>query len=266
MPDSNAAPTDAADRAGSTFGQIAAGYGVHLLTTSGIIPAALAMMEIVSDDCRPVVVFAWLLLAVFIDAIDGPLARKVDVWTHAPSIDGRTIDDLLDYLTFAFIPLTLIWRMGWMPDGTGATVIAAMGASLLGFSHVRAKDDAGGFFRGFPSYWNALAVYAGVFSTTISPWLTAALVWSCTVLTVCPVWVLYPNKTAGALGKAVLIGSVVWTAAMLAMLAWDYPRSPMWLTVVSLVYPALYVFASWRARSQNPNHRPTAPATPPDRS
>ena len=214
------------------------------------------MMEIVAEDCRPVVVFAWLLLATFIDAIDGPLARKVDVWTHAGAIDGRTIDDLLDYLTFAFIPLTLIWRMQWMPPGLGWTVIAAMGASLLGFSHRQAKDDAGGFFRGFPSYWNALAVYAGVFSATISPWLTAVVIWTCTVLTVCPIWVLYPNKTAGPLGKAVLVGAAIWTAAMLGMLVMDYPNSPRWLTVLSLLYPALYVYASWRARAANPNHQP----------
>jgi phosphatidylcholine synthase len=33
---------------------------------------------------------------------------------------------------------------------------------LLGFAHVGAKDEAAGYFRGFPSYWNIAAFYAGL--------------------------------------------------------------------------------------------------------
>ena len=37
----------------------------------------------------------------------------------APDIDGRTIDDIVDYLTFTFIPMLLVWRMGWVPFAPG---------------------------------------------------------------------------------------------------------------------------------------------------
>ena len=103
-------------------------YAVHALTASGVIPAALATHELIQVDCDPRIVFGYLLLTVFIDAIDGPPARRLNVNENAASIDGRVIDDLLDYLTFAFIPLMLMWRMDWLPHGY-------LGGSLaLGFA------------------------------------------------------------------------------------------------------------------------------------
>lgn len=37
----------------------------------------------------------------------------------------------------------------------------ALLASLLGFANVGAKDEAAGYFRGFPSYWNIAVGIAG---------------------------------------------------------------------------------------------------------
>ncbi|QEG43172.1 CDP-alcohol phosphatidyltransferase family protein [Roseimaritima ulvae] len=219
-------------------------YLVHVLTASGVIPAALATWELTRRDCDPRIVFAYLLLTTFIDAIDGPLARRFDVKAKAGNVDGRTIDDLLDYLTFAFIPLMLIWRMEWMPAGLGFTVTLAMVASLMGFAHREAKDERRGVFRGFPSYWNLYAIYAGVFSVQISPWLTAITLWMLTVLTVTPIWVLYPNLAPKPWKKPVFLGGLLWTICLVAILLWDYPRTPLWLVLGSLVYPAFYSFAS----------------------
>ncbi|TWT56206.1 CDP-alcohol phosphatidyltransferase family protein [Allorhodopirellula solitaria] len=219
-------------------------YSVHVLTASGVVPAALAAMEIASPTCDPRIVFLWLLLSTLIDAIDGPLARRFHVKKYAASIDGRTIDDLLDYLTFAFIPLLLIWRMQWMPIGLGWTVVLAMGASLFGFAHTEAKDETDGFFRGFPSYWNAFALYAGIFSTLFSPWLTAITLWILTVLTVAPVRMIYPNLAPRAWKPTVMIGALLWTLILLAML-YSFPRPPIVLVAVSLLYPVFYAFLSW---------------------
>ncbi|TWU08088.1 CDP-alcohol phosphatidyltransferase family protein [Stieleria varia] len=219
-------------------------YLVHLLTASGVIPAAFAVREMVQPECNVVVVFGLLLLTTLIDAVDGPLARRFDVKETAASVDGRVIDDLLDYLTFAFIPLMLIWRMQWMPSGLGWTVTLAMMASLLGFAHREAKDEARGVFRGFPSYWNLYAIYAGVFSTQISPWLTASMLWILTALTVMPVWVLYPNLAPRKWKRPIFLGGIVWVGCLAFILLSDYPSSPMSMVLLSLVYPAFYVVAS----------------------
>lgn len=224
-----------------------AAYAVHGLTASGIAPAALAMMEIASPNCDARIVFLWLLLATLIDAVDGPLARRFHVKRFAASIDGRTIDDLLDYLTFAFIPLLLVWRMDWMPSDLGWTVTFAMAASLFGFAHVGAKDEANGFFRGFPSYWNAFALYAGVFSAIVSPWLTAITLWILTALTVAPVWMIYPNLAPKKWKPSVMVGAGLWTISLLAML-WNFPRPPTLLLILSLLYPVFYAVLSWHLR------------------
>nr|WP_201767227.1 phosphatidylcholine synthase [Rhodopirellula sallentina] len=219
-------------------------YLVHLLTASGIVPAALAMHELSRPQCDPRLVFAYLMLTTLIDSIDGPLARRFEVKRYAPSIDGRVIDDLLDYLTFAFIPLMLIWRMGWMPAGFGGSVMFAMGASLLGFAHREAKDESRGLFRGFPSYWNLYAIYAGVFSTQWSPWVTAITLWGLSIMTVLPVWVIYPNLAPLRWWRPVFWGGLIWTGCLVAILFWDYPNSPLGLVLVSLLYPMFYVWAS----------------------
>ncbi|MCM2373662.1 CDP-alcohol phosphatidyltransferase family protein [Aporhodopirellula aestuarii] len=227
-------------------------YLVHVLTASGIIPAAFAVHEMMQPDCDSRVVFVYLLLATLIDSIDGPLARRFAVKENAAAIDGRVIDDLIDYLTFAFIPLMLIWRMEWMPEGWGFTVVFAMVASLFGFAHRDAKMEVHGVFRGFPSYWNLFAIYAGVFSTQFSPWLVAVLLYVLTVLTVSPVWVLYPNLAPRHWMWSLFVGGLVWTGCLIGILAMDYPSSPVWLVLVSLLYPAFYVFASMRhARTIN---------------
>ncbi|QDS95007.1 Phosphatidylcholine synthase [Roseimaritima multifibrata] len=238
-----------------TYKRIAA-YAVHCLTVSGIVPAALAVMEIASPTCDPRTVFLWLLLATVIDAVDGPLARRFHVKHFAPNIDGRTIDDLLDYLTFAFIPLLLIWRMEWLPSGFGWTVMFAMGASLFGFSHKEAKDEANGFFRGFPSYWNAFALYAGVFTAMASPWLTAIAMWGLTVLTVAPVWMIYPNLAPRKWKPSIMIGAILWAVTMLAIL-WDYPHPLVWLLAMSLAYPLFYAILSWQLRLRIAGKRST---------
>lgn len=224
-----------------------AAYSVHLFTASGIIPAALAMHEMFKPDCDPTIVFCYLLLTTLIDALDGPMARRLDVKQNAATIDGRTIDDLLDYLTFAFIPLMLIWRMDWLPAGTGPTVILAMGASLMGFAHVEAKDERAGMFRGFPSYWNAFAFYAGIFSTQVSPWLSAVVLWALTVMTMSPVWMIYPNLAPKLWKRSIMAGTAIWAAIMFGML-WYYPNPPTWMLFVSLIHPLYYFYASWRCR------------------
>jgi phosphatidylcholine synthase len=231
--------------------QRATAYGVHVLTASGILPASLAMHEIIQPDCDPRRVFVWLLLTTFIDAIDGPLARRFRVKTLAQSIDGRTIDDLLDYLTFAFIPLMLVWRMNWLPAGLGFTVAIAMGASLFGFAHQNAKDESNGFFRGFPSYWNVAAFYAGLLHHWLGPWPVAIMIWLLAILTVTPIWLIYPNLAPAKNRTWLLSGAGIWALLLVAMLPL-YPHPPAWMVLVSLVYPILYSAASyglWRNRT-----------------
>jgi phosphatidylcholine synthase len=72
----------------SPFVTRARAYVVHLLTASGVVAAFLAVAELLDEAPDERVVFAWLVVAVVIDSVDGPLARAWDVKRLAPGING----------------------------------------------------------------------------------------------------------------------------------------------------------------------------------
>jgi phosphatidylcholine synthase len=218
---------------------------LHLYTASGGMLAFLATMEICSAAPDPRYVFALLAAAVLIDATDGPLARRWEVKRWLPAIDGRTIDDIVDYLTYTFVPVLLVWRMGWLPEPAAAWVAPALLASLFGFANAAAKDEAGGFFLGFPSYWNVVAFYAGYADRLYGPWVNAAAFLILALLTVLPARFLYPNLAPRPWRWPLILGALLWLAGMLWMLV-DYPRGPAWIVWLSLLYPAFYFWLSWR--------------------
>ena len=215
-------------------------YSVHVLTASGVVCAFLAMAEICSAHPNPKIVFAWLAAQVIIDAVDGPLARLWRVKERVPHISGRTIDDIVDYLTYTFIPLMLIWRMGWVPEPAALWVAPAMVASLFGFSNTGAKDEGGGFFLGFPSYWNIVAFYLGLLPPIIGLWPGAIVIVLLTILTLLPIRFIYPNLAPQPWRTPTLVGAIVWTA-MLVPIWMRYSSPPAWLMWISLIYPAFYV-------------------------
>ena len=218
---------------------------VHLYTASGVALAFLATAEICAAEPDPRTVFLLLALAVLVDATDGPLARRWEVKRTLPAIEGRTIDDIVDYLTYTFVPLLLVWRMGWVPEPAPLWIVPALVASLFGFANTGIKDEAGGFFLGFPSYWNVVAFYAGLLARLHGPAVNAAILVLLAVATLLPLRFLYPNLTPRPWRAPVILGALLWLGAMLAMLP-GYPRVPAWAVWLSLLYPAFYVWLSFR--------------------
>jgi phosphatidylcholine synthase len=218
-------------------------YAVHAYTAFGVAFAFLAAAELCGPrpDLRRV--FALLIGAVVVDATDGPMARRWQVGRWAARIGGRTIDDIVDYLTFTFVPLLLIWRMGWLPAPAALWVVPALIASLFGFANEAAKDEGGGFFLGFPSYWNVVAFYMGLWRAGYGHWLNAVVVLFLALLTVLPVRFIYPNLAPRPWRAIVSLGAVGWTLALVAMLP-RYPEAPGWLAWGSLLYPAFYTALS----------------------
>jgi phosphatidylcholine synthase len=223
-----------------SVGEKTLAYSVHVLTASGVVCAFLATAEVCSPHPNPKVVFAWLAAQVVIDAIDGPLARLWRVKERVPYISGRTIDDIVDYLTYTFIPLLLIWRMEWVPAPAAIWVAPAMVASLFGFANTGAKDEGGGFFLGFPSYWNIVAFYLGLLPPLVGLWPGALVIVCLTVMTVLPIRFIYPNLAPPPWRMPTQVGTVVWGA--ICIWVWmRYPSPPVWLIWVSLAYPVFYV-------------------------
>lgn len=221
-----------------------AAWCVHLYTASGIVFALLATLELCETHPDVRLVFLWLTIAVLVDATDGPLARAFQVKKALPHISGRTIDDIVDYATFTFIPMLLVARMEWVPQPALLFVAPALMTSLLGFSNSGAKDESGGFFLGFPSYWNIVAFYLGISAAYGMLALNAAIVLALAVLTVLPVGFIYPNLAPRRWKLPIMLGAGLWAVLVVAMMLLHYPKPPGWLVGLSLVYPLFYTAVS----------------------
>jgi phosphatidylserine synthase len=82
----------------------------HLYTALGVLCALAATLAVVQSDYRAA--FLWLGLQIFIDATDGALARALNVKERLPQFDGARLDDIIDYLTYVFVPVLLTLHAG----------------------------------------------------------------------------------------------------------------------------------------------------------
>lgn len=220
-----------------------AAWLVHLYTASGVVFALLATLETCAPAPDARMVFIWLTIAVLVDATDGPLARRFEVKRVLPHIHGRTIDDIVDFLTFTFIPMLLIVRLDWVPWPALLFVVPPLITSLLGFANAGAKDESGGFFLGFPSYWNIVAFYLGIGAAHDLHGLNAGVLLALSVLTMLPIGFIYPNLAPRRWKALILGGAFVWLVLVAAMFP-SYPRPSLWLVAVSLIYPVFYTVVS----------------------
>ncbi len=92
--------------------QKAAAWAVHAFTASGIVLGFLALIAILEGD--KLAVFMWLGLALFVDGIDGTLARRVRVQELTPQFDGTTLDNVIDFFNYTAVPAMMIY---WFDPG-----------------------------------------------------------------------------------------------------------------------------------------------------
>ncbi len=226
-------------------------WAVHFYTALGLACAAGIAVLILHWHERSIQwSFLLMVLATLIDATDGTLARAVRVKEVLPNFDGRRLDDLVDFLTYVFLPLLLLYRADLLPEGTEAVLLAPLFAAGYGFSQVEAKT-ADGYFLGFPSYWNLVAFY--LLALRLPSWCNLAILVGLALLTFVPLRYLYPSMK-GRLNWWTNFLAVPWTVLLLASLlllddnrrsdygftAWSY-----WLAVGSLFFPLWYLGASW---------------------
>ena len=184
--------------------------------------------------------FLWLFAAVLVDSTDGWLARMARVHERIPNFSGQKLDDIVDYLTFVFVPAIIMWQAGIV---TGASTIPVFAvvllASLFGFVSEDAKTDDH-FFTGFPSYWNIVAVYLTVLGLPTT--LNAVILLFLSGLVFVRIGYIYPTRTPTLRTLTLVLGSL-WAVAMLVLiLQLPTPHKP--LAWVSLAFPVYYTALS----------------------
>jgi phosphatidylcholine synthase len=219
---------------------------VHAYTALGLVAAAGIAVLIArggADAYRWA--FALMIVATLIDATDGTLARAIRIKEVLPHFDGRRLDDLVDFLTYTFLPLFLLWRAD-IPAGLTGVLLAPLLASAYGFCQVSMKTEDG-YFLGFPSFWNSMAFYLYVLQP-LQTWLSVGLIIVFSLLTFVPTRYLYPSQR-GRLNRVTNIIAAVW----MILLVWILVELPAegvnpqvrLLAVASLFFPIYYLAASW---------------------
>lgn len=164
---------------------------VHLLTATGAVFAMLAMLAAI--DAKWDLMFLWLVVAFFVDGIDGPLARKYHVKHNAPEFDGVLLDLIIDYLTYVFIPAFALFKSGLMDGWSGwVMIIVITFASSLYFADTRMKTKDNSF-SGFPGCWNMVVLV--LFALEPDWWICLALVFVLSVAMFVPLKFIHPVRT-----------------------------------------------------------------------
>lgn len=181
--------------------------------------------------------FFLLIAAALIDGTDGILARRVKVRSVLPRFDGSMVDNVIDVLTFVWVPVFIMGSQGLLPHvlWTAIPILAA----LYAYGQVDMKtDDA--FFLGFPSYWNGVALY--LYWLRPEPAIAVLAVIIPGILSFIPTRYLYPSKNS-ILSKTSWIGGLAWAALVFYMLLQDTPDQR--LVIFSMIYPAWYMVSSF---------------------
>ena len=164
---------------------------VHLLTATGAVFAMLAMLAAVDEKWS--LMFVWLVVAFFVDGIDGPLARRYDVRKNAPIFDGVLLDLIIDYLTYVFVPAYALFKSGLLPGWTGwiaIIIITFTSAMYFADSRMKTKDYS---FSGFPGCWNMVVLV--LFALQPSFWVSLGFVALLAAAMFVPVRFVHPMRT-----------------------------------------------------------------------
>lgn len=211
-------------------------FGVHIFTALGGAIALIAMLEAVREHWAAM--FAWLGAALIIDALDGPLARRFKVEETLPNWSGDTLDLVVDFLTYVFVPAYAITASGLLVPLAAPLLGAAIVISgALYFADRRMKTDDN-HFRGFPALWNVAAFY--LFLLKPPPVVGSVLLAALVILTFVPFNVLHPVRTT-RLRKLNLALIALWAILAIMAVAENFVV-PWWLTAALCAIAAYILF------------------------
>ncbi len=174
-----------------------------------------------------------------VDSTDGWFARRARVQERLPQFSGSKLDDIVDYLTYVFVPALIVWRADLVPVGWSLTVAAAMLlSSAYGFVSADAKTPDQ--FTGFPSYWNIVVLYLFVFE--FAPLYNAIVLLVLAALVFVRIGYVYPSRTMA--WRTVTVTLCAMWGVMILVLILRLPNPPRLLAWVSLLFPIYYVSLS----------------------
>ncbi|WP_455159370.1 CDP-alcohol phosphatidyltransferase family protein [Schaalia cardiffensis] len=215
-----------------------AAWAVHAFTMSGLAWAMLAAIALVEGEIKWM--WFWLLISLIVDGVDGTLARHFRVKEVVPWFDGGVLDNVVDYITWTFLPglfMYLYLPFGSKTIGLLAAVVAVVSSVFCYANAGEKSNDA--YFVGFPAAWNVVALAMYLLHTPV--WFNIAATIILAVLTLVPLHYTHPMRVR-RYRMVNLIATGTWIGAV-AVLVWMHPFTPVWALVVFWVSAAWFLLS-----------------------
>jgi phosphatidylcholine synthase len=220
---------------------------VHLLTASGAAFSLLALVAAIEWHWPQM--FGWLAVALFVDGIDGILARKLRAAETWPRFSGDTLDLVVDYLSYVLVPALAIETGAILPPSLEMAAAAAiLVSSAIYFADRKMKTD-NWYFRGFPATWNLIAFY--LFLLRPDPRLALAIVVAFVALTFLPVLFIHPLRVKRLRPLNIAL-TAIWCVLAILTLWLDF-SPPAYVTAILCVIGVYFLLAGLlRPRTKAP--------------
>lgn len=215
-------------------------WSIHALTASGVILGAFGLEAVVHNYPRSAIV--WLIVAMIVDGIDGPIARHFNVRAVIPNIDGNILDLVVDYLTCVAVPVAFMARFDMFPPGWIVPLsFAILFTSVIWFARTDLMTDDH-WFRGFPAIWNLVAPTLFLLDSSYQVNIIVTIALCC--LTLSSVKFVHPVQVRANRNVNITV-TAIWLAAMLwCTLAW--PSMPPVGDAVLILAPAWFAYITVR--------------------
>ncbi len=221
-------------------------WAVHAFTMTGVIWAGLATLDLINGNL--VRMWMWLVIALVVDGIDGTMARKAEVTKWVPNFDGAVLDNIVDYLTWTFIPAVFIYLH--IPLGAPWIGVCMFGlivlSSMFCYCNTALKTHDY-YFMGFPAAWNVVAVILWVIGSNSA--FNIAIIIILAVLTLAPITFVHPFRV-GTLMPYNILATAIWVVATV-WLVLVHPERPV---AVEIFWWAsglwLMVISAWRSTQE----------------
>jgi len=222
--------------------EIVRAFAVHVFTACGAALALLALILAIGEHWAAM--FFCLGLALVVDGVDGPMAREFKVAELLPRWSGETLDLVVDFTTYVFVPAYAIAASGQLPKALAVPagiVVVITGALYFADRKMKTEDN---YFRGFPGLWNLAAFY--LYLLEPPEWASTAMIAALALLTFLPIKFLHPLRVRR---RRILNVALLAAWAVLAFIAVIYNLSPGPYVVWPLVAIALYFFVAGLLRA-----------------
>lgn len=210
-------------------------FTVHVFTATGAALALLAL--ILATGGHWAGMFFCLGMALLVDGADGPMARAFDVERVLPRWSGETLDLVVDFATYVFVPAYAISASGLLPQVLAipaGVIVVVSGALYFADREMKTQDN---YFHGFPAVWNLAAFY--LYLLEPPEWAAAASIVVLAGLSFSPIKFLHPLRVQHwrSFNIALL---AAW--AILAFVAVVQNLSPRLYVTLPLCLIAIYFF------------------------